>query len=462
MAPSYRAVAELGNTPWVILTDGITWRLYTSRVSASTTNYFEINLEARQPASLRYLVAIFGAAAYADGDGKADIDTIFDEGKNYVQELEDNLAERILRPDGVFVDLVKGILDHDRRRWHPGEDLKAAKETALKLMYRIWFLTYAESRDLLPVTDEKYTPLSLLQLRQGLDSMEEDPEGDGCWRRVLDLFRGVRNGSPRHNLPQYSGELFKNDPNIDSINVKNKHFARALRGLFERDGEPMDYASLGVRHLGHIYETLMEFVVRQADRDIMLLEDKGGVREVSSRAESTYSYRKNDLYIVSKAGYVSRKSSGSYYTPEKVVEFLVRRGLEPILQEREELMAGDLKQYAKNRTDENHTTCMDRLLDIQVLDPAMGSGHFLVEALNQITRWATGMLERYPEHPLLGEIEEDRQLIISTQERQGITINQKLLTHDVLLKRRIMKRCIFGVDINPLAVELARVSLWLD
>ena len=357
-APRYRAVAELGNTPWVILTDGITWRLYTSRVSAYATNYFEINLEARQPASLRYLVAIFGAAAHADG--KADIDTIFDKGKNYVQELEDNLAERILRPDGVFVDLVKGILDHDRRRRYSGEDLKAAKETALKLMYRIWFLTYAESRDLLPVTDEKYTPLSLTQLRQGLDSMEEDPDGTGCWSRVLDLFRGVRNGSPRHNLPQYSGELFKSDPNIDNISVKNKHLTRALRGLFEKDGEPMDYASLGVRHLGHIYETLMEFVVRQADRDIMLLEDKGVVREVSSRAESTHSYRKNNLYIVSKAGYVSRKSSGSYYTPEKVVEFLVRRGLGPILQKREELLTGDLKRYAKNRTDENHATCMDR------------------------------------------------------------------------------------------------------
>ena len=72
------------------------------------------------------------------------------------------------------------------------------------------------------------------------------------------------------------------------------------------------------------------------------------------------------------------------------------------------------------------------------------------------------MLEKYPEHPLLAEIESDRRLVISTQKRKDIAINQSLLTHDVLLKRRIMKRCIFGVDINPLAVELARVSLWLD
>ena len=188
---------------------------------------------------------------------------------------------------------------------------------------------------------------------------------------------------------------------------------------------------MGVRHLGHIYEALLEFVVRQADRDIMLLEDTKGVREVASRAESTYTYRKNDIYIISKAGSISRKSSGSYYTSEEIVTFLVRRGLEPIFRERERMMDGDLKRYKGNRTDKNHSVCMDRLLDIQVLDPAMGSGHFLVEALNQITRWATEMLKRYPEHPLLCEIERDRQLIISTQQESGILINQKLLTHDV-------------------------------
>ena len=461
-APSYRAVAELARTRWVILTDGTTWRLYTSRVSASTTNYFELSLEAKKGAVLRYLAAIFGAASYVKRDGKAGIDVIFDDGKNYVQELEENLADRILRPDGVFVDLVKGVLGYDGTRRYGNEELASAKATALKIMYRIWFLLYAESRDLLPARDQRYAPLSLMSLRTGLDGMEADPDAAGCWERVLKLFRGVRNGSPEHNLPQYNGGLFRSDPEIDGISIWNRHVVRALRGFMERDGEAVDYASLGVRHLGHIYETLMEFEVRQADRDIMLLEDRKGVREVASRAESTYSYRKNDLYIVSKAGAISRKSSGSYYTPEEMVSFLVRRGLEPIFREREELMAADIAMYVKNPGEKNRRICMDRLLDIQVLDPAMGSGHFLVEALNQVTRWATGMLERHPSHPLLTEIEEDRSTVLSEQRDRGITINEGLLTHDVLLKRRIMKRCIFGVDINPLAVELARVSLWLD
>ena len=462
VAPSYRAVAELKNAPWVMLTDGMTWRLYTSRVSASTTNYFEISLEVKKAVILRYLAAMFGAASYVVKDGKAGIDVIFDEGKNYVQELEENLADRILKPDGIFVDLVKGILDHDGKRRYPEEDLKDAKKTALKIMYRVWFLLYAESRDLLPARDKMYAPLSLTSLRNSLDGMGERPEDHDCYGRVKKLFVGIRKGSPKHNLPQYNGDLFKQDPEIDGKEIRNEHFVRALRGLFEKDGEPMDYASLGVRHLGHIYETLMEFVVRQADRDLMLLEDKKGVREVTSRAESTYSYKKNQLYIISKAGAMSRKSSGSYYTPDEMVTFLVRRGLEQIFREREEQMPGDMARYRTERTDENRNACMDRLLDIQVLDPAMGSGHFLVEALNQITRWATVMLDRYPDHPLLAEMEMDVRLVLSTQEQKGVKINRSLLTPDVLLKRRIMKRCIFGVDINPLAVELARVSLWLD
>ena len=461
-APSYRAVAELARTRWVILTDGTTWRLYTSRVSASTTNYFELSLEARKESILRYLAAIFGAASYVKRDGKAGIDVIFDDGKNYAQELEENLAERILRPDGVFVDLVKGVLGYDGTRRYGNEELASAKATALKIMYRIWFLLYAESRDLLPARDERYAPLSLTSIRTGLDGMESEPDAGDCWKRVLKLFRGIRAGSPRHNLPQYNGGLFQSDPEIDGISIQNRHAVQALRGFMERDGEAVDYASLGVRHLGHIYETLMEFEVRQADRDIMLLEGRKGVREVASRAESTYSYRKNDLYIVSKAGAISRKSSGSYYTPEEMVSFLVRRGLEPIFREREELMATDIARYVKKPGEKSRRACMDRLLDIQILDPAMGSGHFLVEALNQITRWATGMLKRHPGHPLHSEIEEDRDMVLSEQKECGITINEGLLTPDVLLKRRIMKRCIFGVDLNPLAVELARVSLWLD
>ena len=341
-------------------------------------------------------------------------------------------------------------------------DLARAKETALAVMYRVWFILYAESRNLLPVGDPKYSPISLRSVHAALDKYEADPDGCECWSALLRLFECIRDGSPRHNLPQYNGGLFGARADVDGIGVRNRFVASALRSLLETDGQAVDYGNLGVRHLGSIYESLLEFDVRQADRDIMLLEDKGGVREVETRAESSYSYKRNDLYLVSGAGIAARKASASFYTPDEIVSFLVERGLEPILEGRRRKVAADVRRYKNDPSDRNRRVCMDRMLDLQVLDPAMGSGHFLVEALNQITKWAVGVLALHPDHPLVSEIDNDRKDVVRAQDERGVAIDQSLLTADVLLKRRIMKRCIFGVDLNGLAAELARLSLWLD
>ena len=462
VAPSYTAITQLEKSQWVILTNGTKWRLYTNKISASSTNYFELNLDSKNDTITRYLIALFGAASYHAKEREADIDIFFEKSRLYAKDLEENLSTQIMSADGLFLDIVKGVLDHDMKKTFSGNGLGSAKQASLKIMYRVWFLAYAESRDLLPVDDVRYKPISLRTIQNSLDSFEDNPEDEKCWTSLLKLFEGIRKGSKEHNLPQYNGDLFSFDQQVDGIIIKNKFISKALRGLFERDGETVDYTSLSVRHLGNIFESLMEFSVHQAERDIMLLDDKGKVREVESIQESTYSYKKNDLYLASKGGVSLRKTTASFYTPDKIVEFLVKQGLEPVFKEREKTIKEDLKRYEKSKSDEDRLTCIERLLDIQVLDPSMGSGHFLVEALNRITSWVTNMLDAHPAHPLLHEIEEDRSTILVEQKNRGITINENLLTHDVLLKRKIMKRCIFGVDINPMAVELAKLSLWLD
>ena len=462
VAPSYTAVATLRQSQWAILTNGKKWRLYSAKISASSTNYFEIVLDPEHDSITKYLIMLFNESSFKKIDGKIDIDVFFEEGKNYAKNLEGNLAAKIMSPDGLFLDIVKGVLDHDMKKSFTFEELESAKHTSLKIMYRIWFVAYAESRNLLPIRDKKYKPISLQYIRSHLDSFESEPSEDKCWKSICKLFEGIRNGSIEHNLPQYNGDLFRDDPAIDGISVKNKFITKALCGLLEQDGAAIDYADFSVRHLGNIFETLMEYSPRQTDKDIMLLVDSKGVQEVKTEEDSTYSYKKNDLYLASKGGIASRKTSASFYTPDEIVKFLVKHGLNPLFEEREGKIADDIKQYKKYATPENLKLCMDRILDIQVLDPSMGSGHFLVEALNQITLWATNILKHHADHPLLSEIESDRKIIIDEQKKNGITIDENLLTHDVLLKRKIMKRCIFGVDLNPLAVELAKVSLWLD
>ena len=461
VAPSYIAVATLRESQWAILTNGKKWRLYSAKISASSTNYFEISLDSAQDSITKYLIMLFGAASFEKIGEKRDIDSFFEEGKNYAKEIEENLSDNIMSPDGLFLDIVKGVLEHDMKKTFTSEELESAKQTSLKIMYRIWFLAYAESRNLLPTRDAKYKPISLQSIRNHLDSFEKNTD-DECWKALLVLFDGIRNGSQKHNLPQYNGDLFKKDPSIDDISIGNKFIVNALYGLLEDDGGAIDYADFSVRHLGNIFETLMEFSPRQTEKDIMLLEDSKGVREIKTQKDATYSYKKNDLYLASKGGIVSRKTSASFYTPDEIVTFLVNQGLNPIFDEREKLIAEDVKQYKKSKNEKDLKTCMDRILDIQVLDPSMGSGHFLVESLNRITMWATDILKTYPGHPLLEEIESDRMTILAEQKKNKITIDENLLTHDVLLKRKIMKRCIFGVDLNPMAVNLAKLSLWLD
>jgi hypothetical protein len=102
------------------------------------------------------------------------------------------------------------------------------------------------------------------------------------------------------------------------------------------------------------------------------------------------------------------------------------------------------------------------LLDIKICDPAMGSGHFLVEAVDYLTDELIAILTEYPEHnPVLEMLDQTRQSILQNLEQQGIRINADRLEPTQLLQRVVMKRCIYGVDLNPMAVELAKVSLWL-
>lgn len=121
-----------------------------------------------------------------------------------------------------------------------------------------------------------------------------------------------------------------------------------------------------------------------------------------------------------------------------------------------------IEKWRKTKDDSDASLSTKYILDIQVVDPAMGSGHFLVVTVDEITKWIMSLLQRYPDAPLAEEIGKDRTKILSEQNKRGIKLDEELLTFNVILKRKVMKRCVFGVDVNPLAVEFAKLSLWLD
>ena len=467
VAPSYQAVAALRSYTWVILTNGRLWRLYSNRVSSPSTNYFEVDLEnvaAETDPRLAYFVSLFSASSFVVKEGVTDVDSVFDEGIRHAEEVEADLRRKVF-DGGLFLNLVKAILDYSPSEVYSQDQLDRAKALALKLLYRLLFVLYAESRGLLPVENAKYREFSLEFLRPRLSAFEKEPEGRGVWGLVRTLFEMISKGDVDANLPQYDGALFEEDPALDGITIKNKFLVAALRDLMESNGKGIDYQNLGVRHLGSLYEALLEYSVRQAKQPlVMYKEEILDAKYAEDLKQKPIGFvEKGELYLSVKG--LARKGTGSYYTPDAIVTFLVKKGLEPHFKAREEQFKADLARLppaSKPRDLELEKKCTEDLLGLKVLDPAMGSGHFLVAAVNEITRWIINLLKEYPDAPLMREIEEFRRSIVEEQRKRGVRLDEDLLTDDVILKRMVMKRCVYGVDINPLAVELAKVSLWLD
>ena len=210
-------------------------------MSASTTNYLGIDTGGGGIEPLRYLAALFGFDPHKGG--RPMIDEFFEQARAKSRQLEADLRKKVLAPDGLFLDIVKGMRDHDMKKKFRPSDLVDAKKAALAVMYRVWFILYAESRNLLPVRDPKYLPISIRSMHAELDGYVDDPDGHGCWDALLNLFEGIRDGDPAHNLPQYDGDLFRARAAVDSIRVRNRHIASAMRALLETDGQAVDYGT---------------------------------------------------------------------------------------------------------------------------------------------------------------------------------------------------------------------------
>lgn len=468
VAPSYQAVSALNHAKWVILTNGRLWRLYSSRVSSASTNYFEIDLDGisdSEDPRLQYFVSLFSASSVIpDEEGElSDLDSIYDEGVRYAREIEDDLRAKIFEGK-LFLNLVKAILLHSSRKEYSQSDLDDAKATALRLLYRLLFVLYAESRDLLPVHNSKYRPISLDSIRSELSEYEKRSEEFDVWERLCLLFDSIENGNAEAQVPEYDGELFRSTDGLDKLRLKNKFLIPAIKELCEWKGGGIDYQNLGVRHLGSLYEGLLEYDVKQAKSDLVVYKDR--TLDASYAADLKQKPKpfveKADLYLSSKG--LARKGTGSYYTPDEIVKFLTEQGLKPILEERKKRFEEHIKELkaTRKRDLELEEATIDDLLGIKVLDPAMGSGHFLVSAVNQITSWVIERLQEHHEAPLTQIIDSEIETILENQRKKGIEIDTKLLTDTIILKRLVMKRCVYGVDLNPLAVELAKLSLWLD
>jgi hypothetical protein len=179
-----------------------------------------------------------------------------------------------------------------------------------------------------------------------------------------------------------------------------------------------------------------------------------------------------------------RKATGSYYTPDYIVKYIVERTVGPVLQEKLDALRPKFRQAEERRRQETAKQAefkkkgmrfkknpplsqedrdlAEEVFNIKVLDPAMGSGHFLVEVVDYVTDRVLDFLNGFGWNPVMAHLDHTRRDILEEMDAQFIQLDPDRLTDVNLLKRHVLKRCIYGVDLNPMAVELSKVSLWLD
>ena len=462
-----------GTLRWGILTNGSKWRLYFSGARSVSEQFFELDIAATlDPPSyndglfaldeegrrhwLKVFYLIFRREAFvpAGADPRTFHEKALEEGKFYEERVAEDLSNKVFGK--VFPDLVRAIV-----RAAPEADLQEVREAALILLYRLLFILYAEDRDLLPVKDARYDDYGLRN-RVRLDVKERKDRNDvfsetaaRYWGAMADLFMAIDQGDASIGLPPYNGGLFDHERHaiLTNIRIPDAVMARVIDALsFENtpDGRKyINYRNLSVQQLGSIYERLLEYeVTRDGDE------------------------------ITVQPNIFARKGSGSYYTPDDLVQLILTETLEPLVEERkrafrdkiEELAQGDLPAHRRigqlKRLDP-----ATALLKLKICDPAMGSGHFLVSLVDFMAdRVIAAMAEAELEAPQewgdyispLGEsIDTIRNTILANADERAWTIDEEQLDDRHIIRRMVLKRCVYGVDKNPMAVELAKVALWL-
>jgi hypothetical protein len=488
--------------PLGLLTNGDDWRLVyaapgltTSSITWNAATWMDESLTLR---AFRMLL----------GD-PARLQEMASESQQRQADVTDQLGNQVLRALAILVHEL------DRADAASEGDLlvdmtpEQVYEMALVLLMRLVFMLYAEENSLLPhgevFYDQGYglTYLWNRLERERREDPERFPERRDAWPRLLATFNLIYDGSPHKDftMPAYRGSLF--DPGrfpallSADLRINNQTIWRMLRHLTtaeNRDGrQRVSYRTLNVEQLGYVYEGLLGYTVKVAKE--WMIDPEGGLEpfafatyQDALAADDLYEYLKTitevhwtqarswaedieqraasgsdddfwvwepvaEMWIAPGRRYLApemgtRKRGGIFYTPPQLTSFLVEQALEP-------------QCYTETGEGERPIRPARDILALTVCDPAMGSGAFLVQAVRYL---GNRLLEAWD----AATAESDgAKLVMPYAERAGRALEDVgPIPADrdealVWARRLVAERCIFGVDLNALAVELAKLSLWL-
>jgi len=469
---------------WGMLTNGRHWRLYFQGARSRSEDFLEVDLGALLGVKgaqgdtldatdaqhgLKLFLCLFHRAAFLaqnwDGERRSFHQFALAEARQYEERVSENLGARVFGT--VFPELADALWKGDSSA--PKELTRAymdeVREATLILLYRLLFVLYAEDRELLPVRDKRYAGYSLRRLREEVRDKRDkgftfSASAARLWDELTALFQAIANGDSSLGLPAYNGGLFEDarTPLLARVRIPDAQLAPAIDELSRRADASrawINYRDLSVQHLGGIYERLLEY----------RLEETGGT-------------------LVARPTSFARKGSGSYYTHDDLVKLLIAESVGPLAAERaaafDEQIADWKSRKELKSIDWERLDALDpasRVLELKVCDPAMGSGHFLVALVDDLAdrvlesmshagetivaqRWAKDVSPAW-ESPVAKRIADIRKRILAVAKVQGWAVSPAQLDDRHVVRRMILKRVIHGVDKNPMAVELAKVALWL-
>ena len=443
---------QRAGAPWGILAADGRYRLFQQypRTGAATAQWLEIHPQILADEDRIYVGLLAPRSLNQDGL----MYQWSEEARDFGDELRRGLEERITNV--ALPQLAQGLAEWLQRQGvntNDREQLDEIARAALTLVFRYIFVLHLEARDHLPIREQRYRRDSATTLAD--DCRPENGPFDNNsvrhWHSLQKITSIMRNGDQSAQVPAYNGSLFAPDrfPGaslLEKAQISDQHLAPAIASIaFENDGEDapgLDYAGLQVGHLGAIYEALLSYRLSVASEDLVYDGTRDIYRPKRASDKHTDVRRSDLLYQTEKGG---RQAAGVYYTKHEFVQHLLKHSLIPALD--------DHLNEVENIAVHSASNAAQHLFNFSIIDPAMGSAHFLTAALDMIADRVELFLVNQPLPDIADMLRELR-------EDGGASANNS--KDGDLLRRLILKRCIYGVDISPMAVEIANVTLWLS
>ncbi len=429
------------------------YRLFDCDPSATTSHWLDLDASLLAPEDRGYL-ALLGPKYLAEGG----LTALQADARAFGADLRRRLDQTI-RQEALPV-LAEGLSQWatgnlDISDDHQRDELEQA---ALTLLFRVLFILYAESSGFLPVQDDTYRRHSLTdRVAEAHHTQAKlSPESHSLWGDFKTLVEAMRSGNPAWGVPAYNGALFAKDDFagaelLERIQLADPYFGRLLVALGHNSqtGHGIDFSTLEIGHLGHIYESLLSLklsVANQAlrydaknDRYVALSADARTATE--SGSNGTGEVAAGALLWQTNEG--GRKAGGVYYTPAELVRHIVKHTVLPAFDRH-------LDRVSEIAESDPHKAA-GVLLEFSVLDPACGSAHFLVQVTEALADRTVAFLAERPLPLILQRINELRDACSQSESISDIA----------LLRRLILKHCVFGVDVSQMGAEVATLSLWL-